>query len=106
MKYNLKEERKEVRRWWFFILLLFIISSIILISLNYIGIFGRTVVERKIFEQSYQKKAADQDAKTTYAAELARLRSRLNNTNLDANTRAEIQAQIDAINILKATKED
>ena len=92
--------------WWFFVLGLLIISGLVFVGLNYLGIIGETIVERKVFENSYQKYEADKTARTTYRAQLSNLRARLNNPDLDNQTKSEIQAQIDSINILLTTKED
>lgn len=102
----MEHEKKYVGGWWIWILFLLIASGITLSGLSYLGLFGRTIVERKVFENSYQKKEADKTANTVYSAQLAQLRAKLNNPNLDAGTRAEIKAQIDSINILKAGKGD
>ena len=99
-------EKLEFGRWWIWVLILLIFSGIILTGLNYAGIIGKTYVERKVFEQSYQKKEADKEAHSTYDAQLSILRSRLNNPNLTDAKRQEIQAQIDSIIILKSTKEN
>jgi len=90
--------------WWFWSLFLIIISSIIITGLSYLGIIGETIVERKVFENSYQKKASDEDALSTYDAQLSILQRRLRHQNLSENERIEIQAQIDAITILKSSK--
>jgi len=102
----MEQEKKHVGGWWVWILTLLMLTMVLFTGLNYLGVFGKTIVERKVFEQSYQKKEADKTANTTYSAQLAQLRGKLNNPNIDAGTRVEVQAQIDAINILKSTKED
>jgi len=99
-------EKKEFGKWWMWIVFLMVGTVIVFGCLNAFGIIGKTVIERKVFENSYQKHEADKEARTTYDASLALLRSKLNNPNLDVGTRAEIQAQIDAITILKTTKEN
>ena len=99
-------EKKYFGGWWVWVVFLLIGTGIIFTGLRYLGIIGKTVVERKVFENSYQKSEADKTANTAYSAQLAQLRGKLNNPSLDAGTKAEIRAQIDAINILKSTKED
>lgn len=97
-------EKKYFTCWWFWVLLLVIITTIILSVLSYFGMIGQTIVERKVFEQSYQKKEADKDALATYDAQISILRRRLRSQDITEDQRAEIQAQIDALNILKSTK--
>lgn len=102
----MKSEKKYFGGWWMWVVLLMVITSVIFFVLNSFGIIGTTIVERKVFENSYQKHEADKTALTIFDAQLAQLRAKLNNPSLDANTKAEIRAQIDSITILKAAKED
>lgn len=102
----METEKKYFAGWWAWVLVLLILTIIVFSGLYYAGIFGRTVVERKVFEQSYQKKEADKEARTSYDAQLAILRSRLNDSTLTISEKKAIQGQIDAIKILKSTKED
>lgn len=102
----MEAEKKIVGGWWMWILFLLVITMIVMSVGKYIGIFGTTVVERKVFENSYQKKAADEDALATFSAEVSILQAKLNNPDLSAADRAEIQAKIDAIRILAASKKN
>ena len=99
-------QKKYFRRWWLWFTLLIILTGVILIGLNYVGIIGQTIVEHKVFENSYQKYEADKTASTIYAAQLSQLRVKLNNSTLSESAKIEIKAQIDAITILKLIKED
>jgi len=99
-------EKKYFGRWWIWVAFLVIVTGVVLAGLNYLGIIGQTIIERKVFENSYQKHEADKTASTIYDAQLAQLRAKLNNPNLNKSGAAEIKAQIDAITILKLTKED
>lgn len=102
----MEKEKKYFAGWWLWIVILIFITTILFIGLSYFGIITKTIVKRKVFENSYQKHEADKTAKTIYSAQLAQLRAKLNNPNLASSTKNEIQAQIDSIKILKATKED
>jgi hypothetical protein len=62
------------------------------------------VVERKVFEQSYQKRAADEDALSIYDAQIKILYRRLRAEDLTQSEKNELQAQIDSITILKSAK--
>lgn len=93
-------EKKEFGGWWMWGLILTIISIIVLSALGYAGIFTGTVVERKVFENSFQYSEARKSEIATYEAQLAELRGKLNNPNLDAGDRSNIEAQISSINIL------
>ena len=100
----METEKKYFGGWYVWILFLMIIGGIILTGLNYAGMLGRTIVERKVFENSYQKSESDKTARNTYDSQLTVLRARLSNTDLSKTTRSEIQAQIDSIRILKGNK--
>ena len=100
----MEEEKKYVGSWWVWIVFLMIITGIVVWGLSAVGIIGQTVVEREVFKRSYQKKAADEDALSTYDAQIAVLARRLRSMNITEQERNEIQAQIDSINILKASK--
>ena len=51
-----KEEKKEIKSWWWFFVILIILTIPIFTMLNYLGIIGHTVVERTVFENSFQYK--------------------------------------------------
>ena len=97
-------EKKYLGYWWIWIVFLMIVTGIIFWGLSSVGIIGHTIVEREVFKQSYQKKAADEDAVSTYDAQIVILQRRLRSTGITGQERNEIQAQIDSINILKASK--
>ena len=90
--------KKELTGWWLFWLLIVIATIIALSALNYAGIFTKTVVERKVFEQSYQKQAGDQARLSAYRAQLAAINSKLvtqpnNQDLLSQKAMLEIQIQ-------------
>ena len=99
-------EKKYFGGWWIYLLCVLVVTVVVLAGLNYAGVIGQTIVERKVFENSYQKHEADKTAVTVYAAQLAQLRAKFNNPSLTESARVEILAQIDAIMILKTTKAD
>ncbi len=81
------------------VLLIIVVLSAIGFSLNSLGLFGRTVVERKVFEQSYQRSEALKSQIATDEATLAEIKRKLLNPNLDANTRHNLEAQASAARI-------
>lgn len=88
----ISQEKREVGKWWLWILGLLVVSSIIFTSLRYLSIIGNTIMERNVFENSYQKTTADKKAYDVYSAQLAEIESRLSN-NLDEQTRQDLEAQ-------------
>ncbi len=100
----MEAEKKYFGGWFMWIVFLMIGAGIVFGGLRSVGMIGQTVVERKIFENSYQKSEADKMARVTYDSQLAILRARLGNHELYNGARIEIQAQIDSINILRRLK--
>ncbi|MFH0857201.1 MAG: hypothetical protein V1848_00445 [Candidatus Magasanikbacteria bacterium] len=94
-----KELRSEFRRWWFYIIGLIVIATVVFGVIRYVGVFTSTVVEREVFENSYQYSEARKAEIVTYEAQLAELRSQLSNPNMNDGDRANIEAQISAINV-------
>jgi len=88
-----KEEKKEINSWIRYTLGWVIIIIAIFSVLNYIGIIGSTVVERKVFENSYQKVSADNKAERIYSAQLAEVNSMLDETDIDSDTRQDLRRQ-------------
>lgn len=99
----MNSEKKEFGKWWMWILGLFVISMIVLVVLSNIGVFTHTVVERKVFENSYQYSEARKQEIATYEAQLAQVDRKLSDPQLDSKTRADLEAQKASINILLDT---
>jgi 5-bromo-4-chloroindolyl phosphate hydrolysis protein len=85
----MEKDKKEFGSWWLFITGLVIVSSILFTILHYVGFVGSTVIERKVFEQSYQKQAGDSSRQRHYQAQLADINSRLVSSPNDADLLAQ-----------------
>ncbi|MBU1755220.1 hypothetical protein KKH81_02995 [Patescibacteria group bacterium] len=97
------EFRKEVREgkrtvWTVLptIVGVIIVLALLGFALNSFGLFGKTVVERKVFEQSYQRSSAIESQIATDTAALAEIDRQLQNPHLDENTRVNLEAQASA----------
>ena len=96
----IESEKKEFGAWWIWITLLIVVSIIAFSILGYFGKIGSVFVERKVFEQSYQRSEAMKSQEITWNAQLASINSQLisnpNSTSLIAQKRMlEVQiAQI------------
>lgn len=104
---NYRKEAVEVARdsrWTFFRFLpLAIIVVLVLFALgfglNSIGLFGGTVVKRKIFENSFQYSEARKGEIAVFAAQQAEIERQLSNPGLDAGTRANLEAQAASLRV-------
>ena len=92
-------EKKEFGGWFVWILTLSVLAIVILTGLNYTGILGKTIIEREVFEQSYQYRAAQKLKIETFQAQMSELEHQLSNTNLDRQTRSNLEAQAASIRI-------
>jgi len=92
-------EKREFAGWWMWILMLLIISITVFSGLRYAGLVGQTYIERKVFEQSYQRQAGDQAKLNTFLASKAEIESQLRRGDLSSATRADYEAQLAAIRI-------
>ena len=105
---NSAREVARETRWTFFRFLPIAVTIIVVVTvlgfgLNSLGLFGRTVVQRKVFENSYQRTEAIKAQIATDEATLAEISRKLSNHNLDPNTRANLEAQAAAARIRIAT---
>lgn len=82
-----------------------VVLSLLGFGLNALGLFGKTVVERKVFENSYQRSSSIAAQIATDEAVLAEIERKLTNPSLDANTRINLEAQASAARIRIATAE-
>jgi preprotein translocase subunit SecF len=101
--YDYRSEMKEVR-WTFWRILVLVVVAVVVLSalgfgLNSLGVFGSTVVERKVFEQSYQRQEALKSRIAIDEATLAEINAKLQNPKLDENTRYNLKAQATAARI-------
>jgi len=81
-----------------------VIAAVLLIAvlgftLNSLGIIGTTVVEREVFEASYQRQAGLKDAIAQDKAVIEEIERKLLSRELDENTRRALEAQAAAARI-------
>ena len=78
------------------VLVLGIASSWAIRSLIFVG---DTIVEREVFEQSYQYTAGQRERIATFEAQLAEINAQLLRPDLPAGTRADYEAQAALIRV-------
>ncbi len=93
------KEKRSVGGWVILLLLLIVVVSVVSFGLNAAGRLGNTVVEREVFEQSYQYTAAQRERIATFEAQLAELEARLSDASLDDATRRDLESQRSAIRV-------
>ncbi|MFX0091547.1 MAG: hypothetical protein ACFFBD_07265 [Candidatus Hodarchaeota archaeon] len=101
-------ERKTRWTFWQFLpltVLVFTILTGIGFLFNSVGLLGRTVIERKVFEHSYQRSEALRSQIATDEATIAEIERKLVNPNLDSDTRFNLEAQLSAARIRISTAE-
>lgn len=96
-------EKKFIGKWWMWMLMLVAVSLVTFGALSYVGIIGRTVVERKVFENSFQYSETRKAAIASYNAELSEIQHKLNG-NITEQTRTNLEAAASAIRIRIATE--
>lgn len=100
---EVNEIEKEARWTMFRVLPLLIIALIIVAALSFalrsVGLIGKTVVEKKVFEQSYQRSEGLKSGIAMYEAKLASVNSRLMSVNLTEQDKQDLLAQKAALNI-------
>lgn len=97
------QETKEFWRWFWIAIAAIIVLSIVGFGMNSAGLFGRTVVERKVFENSYQRTESIKAQIATDEAVLAEIERKLRNPELSESTKANLEAQSSAARIRIAT---
>lgn len=101
------EVHKEAHwTFWKFLplfLVVVIILTVVGFGLRSAGLFGSTVVERKVFEHSYQRSEAMKARIAVDEATLAEINRMLMNPSLEDNIRHNLKAQAAAARIRIAT---
>ena len=102
-----RNEASEVAResrWTFFRFLPLFSAVIVTLALlgfglRSLGMFGSTVVERKVFEQSYQRSEAIRSQIVTDEAVLTEIQRQLSSADLDEQTQFNLEAQAAAARV-------
>ena len=104
---DVRSTEKEARWTFWRFLPLFVIILVVLSAIGFglrsAGLLGRTVVQRKVFEQSYQRSEALKAQIATDEATLAEIQRKLSNPQLEQQTRHNLEAQASAARIRIAT---
>lgn len=95
-------------RWTFFRFLPLFVGVVVILSLvgfglRSMGLLGNTIVEREVFEASYQRSESIKAQIAMEEANLAEISRQLSNPNLDDNTRYNLEAQAAAARVRIAT---
>lgn len=97
-------EKKFVGKWWVWLVFLMICTGIVFTGLSYFGFVGKTIVERVVFEKSFQYSEARKSAVATYTAQLVEIDRKLTNPDLEKSTRRNLEAQASGLRIQLSTE--
>ena len=100
MNKEYREEMRNIRKegtWTFFSFYPSVILVVFLIALtgfilSSLGLIGSTIVERKVFENSYQYTEARKTETLVFEAQLVEIERRLSNTELNKTQRSNLEA--------------
>ena len=92
-------EKKSITGWWLFFLALLILSMGVLGATGVLGRIVDVVVQREVFERSFQYQESKSEQIATYQAAMAELESKLADSNLSDSAKSDIRAQLAAIRI-------
>ncbi len=95
----MEQEKKYFGSWWVWVMVLLIGSGIIFTGLSYMGMIGHTIVERKVFENSFQYSEATKAQVATFEAQLVEIQHKLSSSTITPSTRTNLEAQRSALNI-------
>lgn len=92
-------EKKEFGKWWVWLVFLCVGTMTVFAGLNYVGLVGKTVVERKVFENSFQYSEARKTEIAIFEAQLVEVDRKLTNSDLTKTTRTNLEATASAIRV-------
>lgn len=87
-----KETKIIIKGAGLFIVFILLIS-VMAFGTRACGLWGQTYVERKVYEQSYQRQESLKRQISTLKANLAEVEALLQNPRLDEDTRYQLEAQ-------------
>lgn len=92
-------EKKEFAGWWLWVLLLVIVSIGALSITGFGSRFLSVTADRVIFENSYQKSAADKAKQSALQSQLSEIEARLRSSNLTDEMRVDLEAQASGMRV-------
>ena len=98
-RYAAKEARWTFLRFLPLLLLVVVVLGGIGFATKSLGLWGSTVVERVVFESSFQRSAAMNERIAVDEAVLSEIELQLTNPNLDEDTRFNLEAQASAARV-------
>ena len=94
-----KDEKKYISSYvWYFVWL--IVAVLIVFGVfNALGKVGSTATEAAVFQNSYQKKVADESAIKMYKAQMAEVQYQLSRGDISDETRHNLEKQSSALRV-------
>lgn len=73
---------------------------------RYLGLWGNTVIERKVFEESYQRRSSYNERIAIYESQLIEVNTQLMRAGISSAQRNNLEAQAAALRVqIRAAKE-
>jgi len=92
-------DKREVVGWWIWLLILVMFPLVILTIFGYMGKFTGTVVERAVFENSFQYSESRKSEALLYEAQLAEVNRMLSSLDLTIDSRRNLERQASGLRI-------
>ena len=92
-------EKREFGCWWGWILILLVGTILVLSGMGIAGRIVDVVVEREVFERSFQYQEGKSDQIATYRAQIVMLESKLADPALSDSAKSDMRAQLAALKI-------
>lgn len=100
-----KESWWTIRRYLLLLVVIGALAGAASFTLRSFGIIGKTIVEREVFERSYQRSESLKSQIATEEAALEEINRQLSRPDLDPSTRANLEAQASGIRVrIRAAK--
>ena len=86
-------EKRFVGGWWMWILLLVVVTVVVGGVLRSLGMIGGTILERKVYENSFQYSESRKSELAMWNAELANIQSLLSSPDISKEQRNTLMAR-------------
>ncbi len=87
------KDKREFGAWWIWVVVLMVFAGVTFTVLGYMGKFTGTFVERKVFEQSYQRSEGLKSQQNAWEAQLASINVHLSQVDVGSDLHNQLMSQ-------------